>query len=488
MTPEQMGWVPIMGFEDSFHGWRKPDGSVVQDASEAFQVVEWDDANPTRVRTAPSDASGNVTGPMSGWSGSTPRGGDGGFLSETFGGTIDGARDFVTSPEFALVAGGGLAGNYALTGNLMGAAAPAAASGGTVPWYAQAGGTMTDAPVYDTLANGGGSGPLNPYEFWDANPYSGAQGGWENIGNEVYGSSQGALPPGVTITPAGAAQGLSGAAALQALSAGDPGNQPMTTEQAAGIPKGYQLPDGSTVYGTPSSIADAAQRGLLPGITGAAALKNLLGNDFIKSGLGAGSSSLGRLLGLGQTGMDALSVGGNLAGTALGMYGANQQADSFRRLSDDAMTRWNQSMAIGAPSRERYEGSFQPGFTMANDPGYTDALNSTAKGVLHGLSVNGNPSSSPNAWNQSLEDVMAKTAYPALQNYRTMNANTGGFTGFASAGARGPDTDAAVGAIKADSNVLNAVGSGIADLTTPRNTLEQALRALNGNGNIFNYG
>lgn len=110
------GWTKQMGFEDSFV-WVGPNGQQAEAPPEMLVVVEWDDDNPTRSRRAQADGQGNPVGEWTPWSNPVARGGNGGFFSETFGGTIDGARDFVTSPEFALVAGGGMAGNYALTGS-----------------------------------------------------------------------------------------------------------------------------------------------------------------------------------------------------------------------------------------------------------------------------------------------------------------------------------------------------------------------------------
>ena len=116
-------------------------------------------------------------------------------------------------------------------------------------------------------------------------------------------------------------------------------------------------------------------------------------------------------------------------------------------------------MAMGAPSRARYEASFAPGFTMANDPGYTDALNQTTRSTLHGLSVAGNPADSPNAWNQTLMDVNQRFAYPALQDYRRMGANAGGLSRFADAA-----PTAAGAGIQARGGQYDALGYGLGSI------------------------
>ncbi len=165
-----------------------------------------------------------------------------------------------------------------------------------------------------------------------------------------------------------------------------------------------------------------------------------------------------------------MSAGGGLAAAGLGAYASNKQAGSLQALNQ-------QYMNMGAPSRGRYEASYQPGFTMANDPGYTDALNQASKATLHGLSVQGNPAGSPNAWNQSMTDLYQKTAYPALQNYRNQNAATGGIASFSAAAPA-----AATGAIGAQGNVYNAIGGGLNDIFNPPKSLAQQLAELKQSG------
>lgn len=165
-----------------------------------------------------------------------------------------------------------------------------------------------------------------------------------------------------------------------------------------------------------------------------------------------------------------MSGAGSLAAAGLGAYASNQQAGSLQALN-------NQYLGFGAPSRARYEASYAPGFTMANEPGYKDALDQTAKATLHGLSTQGNPAGSPNAWASSLSDIYQKTAYPALQTYRNQNANTGGI-GTLTAAAPG----AATGAINAQGNVFNAVGGGLNDIFNPPKSLAQQLAELKQSG------
>jgi hypothetical protein len=112
---------------------------------------------------------------------------------------------------------------------------------------------------------------------------------------------------------------------------------------------------------------------------------------------------------------------------------------------------------------------------MASDPGYTDALNQASTATLHGLSTQGNPAGSPNAWARSLSDLYQKTAYPALQQYRNQNASTGGFGAFNTAA-----PGASANATNAGAGVYNAVGSGISDIFNPQPSLADTLRQLRG--------
>ena len=46
---------------------------------------------------------------------------------------------------------------------------------------------------------------------------------------------------------------------------------------------------------------------------------------------------------------------------------SKSQSDDFNRLAQTYMN-------FGAPSRQRFEASFAPDFSMENDPGYLDAM------------------------------------------------------------------------------------------------------------------
>jgi len=147
---------------------------------------------------------------------------------------------------------------------------------------------------------------------------------------------------------------------------------------------------------------------------------------------------------------------GSAAPAVLGAYGAGQMSDLYRDLN-------NQYMAIGAPSRARYESSFSPGFSMENEPGYKAALDQTTEAFLRKASMQGNPAQNPGAWAETLKGVNTSLALPALYNYRNQNAATGGFNAFSTAA-----PGAASSAIGAGKGVYDAIGAGAADVFNPR--------------------
>ena len=199
----------------------------------------------------------------------------------------------------------------------------------------------------------------------------------------------------------------------------------------------------------------------------------------VPSSFGEGAAAIGtgtalsRILdGTAKT-ADFLSVGGAALPGLLGAFASSKQADTLKGLADEYK-------AFGAPSRARYESSFAPGFSMASDPGFTDALDQSAKATLHGLSVNGNPAGSPNAWATTLDDLYKKNAYPALQQYRGQNAATSGIANF-NAAAPGAQT----GQLQANANIFNGIGSAIGNVTNPAPTLADIMRQFQGGNNIF---
>jgi hypothetical protein len=346
---------------------------------------------------------------------------------------------------------GVLAGLAAMTGAAGGAAFGGAAGGAAAGEGAAAGAGAAEGGAAAGAAEGAGAGAAEGAAAGGstagAAEGAGAYGGFDSaaIAGADYGA--GAAPSAAYDGIAYGGGGDAGAGATTmppAQAAQDPTFGGTLTQTS---PYAYENVGNVSSFGTTAPQAFSTTGGGSSAAAGA-----------------AGGTALSRILDGTATTADYLSIGGSLGTTALGVYGANRQAQSLRDLA-------GKYMEMGAPSRARYEGSFAPGFTMANDPGYTDALNQAAKGSLHGLSVNGNPADSPNAWNASLTDLYQKTAYPALQNYRGINANAGGLSSFAEAA-----PGAASSAINADAGKLNAIGAGAADIFNPPKSLAQILR------------
>src|SRR3990167_991129 len=182
------------------------------------------------------------------------------------------------------------------------------------------------------------------------------------------------------------------------------------------------------------------------GANAVSAVKNLLGSD--------GSMN------------DLASLLGKIAPAALGVIASNQQSKDYLQLAD-------KYMGFGAPSRARYESSFVPGFSMANEPGYADALDQTTKSFLHKASIAGNPADSPNAWMQTLKDVNSTFAYPALQEFRRVNAGAGGLANMAPAA-----INAEGRSVGAERGIYDALGAGFADVFSPPKSLSDILREI----------
>lgn len=185
------------------------------------------------------------------------------------------------------------------------------------------------------------------------------------------------------------------------------------------------------------------------------------------SGRAGAGTAMSRILDGTASTVDWLSFGGNLASTGLGVAGSRNAVNAFRDLND-------RYMAIGAPSRGRYEASMTPGFDPSTIPGYSGAVDTASKGILARLAATGgNPWGNPGGLIEANKQIISGTALPAIQDYQRLNAGTGGYAGF-NAAAPG----AATAGIGANAGVYNAVGSGLAGLLNPQPSLLDTLRGL----------
>jgi len=217
----------------------------------------------------------------------------------------------------------------------------------------------------------------------------------------------------------------------------------------------------NSLGGTAVSAAGSALGGA-GGSSGGGSLSGALGNAA-----GAGSA-MSRILDGTATTSDWLSLGGTGLSTLLGMYGANQQTQALTDLA-------NKYDNYGAASRARYEAAMSPGFDIKSIPGYQSALDSTSESILRKLSATGgNPYGNPGGLIEANKAIVNGTAMPAYNEYARLNANTG----------FGSSMNAAIpfqtAAINSDANSFNAIGSGLASLTTPKNSLQDLLKQMQG--------
>ena len=298
---------------------------------------------------------------------------------------------------------------------------------------------------------------------------AGAAGAFDaaaGLGGATSAGAGGALTGGTMSFEGLGALGAAGAAGGSMSTLSDLYNyipQGLSGPTASGIP----LDVASGMFGPTESgwsLAEALGSESTAGaLSGAASSSSVL--DLIKQYGQPAAKALGLTNADGSINWGAIgSAGAGLAG----YLGSKSQADDYMKLAD----RYD---SYGAPSRGRYESAFSPGFTMANDPGYTDALNQSSKATLHGLSAQGqgNPAENPNAWAQSLKDNYQQTAYPALQNYRTLNANAGGIASAAPA-AIGFQKDA----IQSNLAGTQAIGSAANNIFNPPQTTAQQFAQL----------
>ena len=178
--------------------------------------------------------------------------------------------------------------------------------------------------------------------------------------------------------------------------------------------------------------------------------------DSLPPGTGQlAKSALGKILS-GQGGVqDWTSLLGALGATGLGVYGANKESDALTQIA-------NQSRADRAPFLNAATG------WMNNPESYYSGAPAQAamKGVLQGLSVNGNPASNPTA--------MASATEAGLRNWQ--NA----VTGFGNLGLAGQDSRNALlsQAAQSQSGVYDALGYGLNQLTQPKQSLSDLARAF----------
>lgn len=147
--------------------------------------------------------------------------------------------------------------------------------------------------------------------------------------------------------------------------------------------------------------------------------------------------------------------------TALGIYGANQQANAYGDMFD-------KYYGMGAPYRDLLLKSYQPGFDIGNEPGFKNAMDTAFNTYMRAASAgnaqgvaSGNPFDNPGALMESQKYLLGNLALPYLQNYRS---------GLSSSGQLGIEPSAQLGSnkIQAQGGVYDAIGYGIDQVFNPQ--------------------
>jgi hypothetical protein len=210
---------------------------------------------------------------------------------------------------------------------------------------------------------------------------------------------------------------------------------------------------------------------------------NLANSGELLAGAGSAAAGAGALSGAAKVGSTLTQPTGNttfgipnniLAGGLqglLGYFGANQQSDAFQDV-------YNQQSAIGAPYRNLLQASYQPGFTMANEPGYKDALDLSTDSFLRAASAGrapgvggGNPMDNPGAWAETMKYVNSSLALPQLNTYRGQLGQFGGM-GLNTAG-----QSSLMGA-QTSGGGLNAIGYGLNTAFQQPSAADEYYRAM----------
>ncbi len=214
-----------------------------------------------------------------------------------------------------------------------------------------------------------------------------------------------------TLAGAGAVDWGSGAA-LESLIGGGAGTGTAAFGSVAPAASGL---------GTGAGAQTLAGLGSLPATTwGAGGLAGLgLTAEQVALATGAGSSFMPS--GSGET----FGISNDILKGVLQAGGGLLAADATGDAQSDVA---NQYLALGAPSRARFEGSFAPGFDlMKAEPGLQGAMDTAANTSARALSTRfGNPADSPTAQAEMNKYLAGNLYLPQLNTYRSQNLTGGG--------------------------------------------------------------
>jgi hypothetical protein len=141
--------------------------------------------------------------------------------------------------------------------------------------------------------------------------------------------------------------------------------------------------------------------------------------------------------------------------------GASKQADSYKDLM-------NQYFSLGAPYRDLLQKSYQPGFSLQNEPGFKDAMDTAHSTYMRAASAGnaqgvagGNPFDNPGAFMESQKYLMGSLGLPYLKNYRS------GLSGAGQLGL-GPSAQFGGAGVNAEGGKYDAIGYGLGEVFNPK--------------------
>lgn len=173
-------------------------------------------------------------------------------------------------------------------------------------------------------------------------------------------------------------------------------------------------------------------------------------------------SALSRLFDGTATSADYAQLLGGVAGAGLGAYGANQQAQSYENIA-------NKFMDMGQPYRNLLQQSYQPNFSMANQPDFMNALDIGSQAAARATSAKvGNPTGNPGAYADMQKYISGSLALPQLNTYRSQLGTFGQLGTNQAGSAMGAQTQAQGG-------MYDALGYGIGQVTQPDNPFKGLL-------------
>jgi hypothetical protein len=177
---------------------------------------------------------------------------------------------------------------------------------------------------------------------------------------------------------------------------------------------------------------------------------------------------MGRILSGAATNDDWLSVLGGAGSTLLGVLGSNAQADAYGDVAQ-------QYLNMGAPYRNLLQQSYAPGFSMADQPDFQNAMDVGAQAAARATSArSGNPVDNPGAYAEMQKYITGSLAMPQLNTYRSQLGSFGQL-GTNTAGT------ASMGEASQTGGMYNALGYGLGQLTRPQDQTSGLLNQLLGN-------